>query len=252
MTDFHDYKGYWIPVDLIDKTGGGADTWDGIAENHMRVYAQYCPIEPDHVVLEVGCAVGRDAIPLTERLSDKGRYIGIDIMQDCISWCRDNVTKRHPNFTFFSYDVRSQDYNPGGSLKTSDVILPVAESSLDRILLQSVFTHMLDDDITHYLREFRRTLKPDALVFASCFFLDEETRELAAENARYKFEYSRGDGFFVIDPRNPAHVVGFDDIALKRMLGTASMDLAQPVHRGYWCGRRDNIHFQDILILRRS
>ena len=72
-----EYRGYRIPVRLINLTGGGTDTWDVIARGHMEQYARYAPIDRDASVLEVGCGVGRDAIQLADHLSDRGRYAGI-------------------------------------------------------------------------------------------------------------------------------------------------------------------------------
>lgn len=244
-----EYDGYRIPTRLIDKTGGGADTWAGIAENHMRMYATYAPIEPGHDVLEVGCGVGRDAIPLS-RLLSTGTYTGVDIMADCIAWCRDNIGARNPNFSFVESDIHSPDYNPAGTLKTTEFELPAADSSVDRIILQSVFTHLLEDEITHYLRQFRRVLRPGGLVCATCFLIDPETLAIAYEHdARYKFAHAHADGVRVQDPSNPRRTVGIEARALDRMLVNAGMALVGEVRRGYWSGRPSIGHFQDYLVL---
>ena len=55
------YRDYRIPERLVRLTGGGPETWDAISRMHMDEYARYCPIDPRHAVLEVGCGVGRDA-----------------------------------------------------------------------------------------------------------------------------------------------------------------------------------------------
>jgi methyltransferase family protein len=47
-----------------------------------------------------------------------------------------------------------------------DFRLPVADGSVDRIILASVFTHLLPTEVLHYMREFRRALKPSGLVYA--------------------------------------------------------------------------------------
>ena len=39
-------------------------------------------------VLEVGCGIGRDAIPLTQILSPNANYTGIDIIGRSIEWCQ--------------------------------------------------------------------------------------------------------------------------------------------------------------------
>lgn len=150
-----EYQGFSIPVDLVELTGGGPETWDVISVGHMREYERYCPIDASHDVLEIGCGVGRDAIQLTKLLSS-GTYTGVDIIKPSIEWCGANITSRFPNFRFHYLDIHSQIHNPSGQVRVQEVQLPVKDQSIDRIILQSVFTHMFEPDIVHYLREFRR------------------------------------------------------------------------------------------------
>jgi SAM-dependent methyltransferase len=169
-----DYAGYQIPVDLVNITGAGPDSFDDISQGHMAYLRQHVGIAPGDSVLEVGCGIGRDAIPLTGILSPDlgGRYVGIDIIGRSIAWCASNITPKHPNFTFVHFDVKDQLHNPGGSQGMQTVRLPLQDSSVDTVILWSVFTHMFEADIVHYLREFRRVLRPKGRVFFSCFIVD--------------------------------------------------------------------------------
>ncbi len=220
----------------------------------MEEYARYCPIEPDHVVLEPGCGVGRDAIQLAEKLSDKGRYIGFDIIKPSIDWCQANITTKFPNFTFFYLDIQSQIHNPGGQSKTTKFRLPVQSGSVDRIVLHSVFTHMFEDDITHYMEEFRRVLKPTGLVMASFFVLDGQTRKMAKANKAndLNFAYDYSDGCYINDKDFPEGAVGFTPEVIERMMQRAGLELAQEIHRGSWAGRPEAKDGQDILVMRRG
>jgi SAM-dependent methyltransferase len=113
------------------------------------------------------------------RLGEDGSYMGVDVSEPSIVWCQENITRRHANFRFDHLNIRSEFYNPLGTLSGSEVRLPVASGSIDRIILQSVFTHMFEPDITHFLHEFRRALRTDGRVFASFFVLGEESMRLA-------------------------------------------------------------------------
>jgi SAM-dependent methyltransferase len=248
-----EYQGFTIPVELVELTGGGTDTWDIISVGHMREYERYCPIEPGHHVLEVGCGVGRDAIQLT-RLLTSGSYTGIDIIKPSIEWCGANITPLYPNFRFHYLDIHSQIHNPTGTLDVQAVSLPVADASTDRIILQSVFTHMFEGDIVHYLREFRRVLRPGGKVFASFFILDDESLALARSTNRtgndaLRFEVPYGDGCLVNDANYPEGAVGYVPEAFERILKAGGFVLDQPVHPGFWCGRRGVEDGQDIAIL---
>lgn len=252
-----EYKGYRIPVPLIKLTGGGTDTWDVIARGHMEQYAKYAPIAADASVVEIGCGVGRDAIQLTEHLSQQGRYVGIDIIRPSIEWCRDNIAARHANFTFHHLDIESQIHNPTGSTRVQQVRLPVDTRSADRIIVQSVFTHMFYRDIVHYLREFRRILKPDGRVVTSFFLIDDEARtavEVGNGNPAFglTFQFRRGWGCWINDEAFPEGAVAYSFEAMHEMLRESGMALDQPVHRGHWFGRMELPDGQDMVVLKRG
>ena len=79
----HEFR---IPVALIHRTGAGPETFDEISQGHMEQLRRYTPVEPGHRVLEIGCGIGRDAIPLSRLFSPPGGYVGIDIDRATIRW----------------------------------------------------------------------------------------------------------------------------------------------------------------------
>jgi SAM-dependent methyltransferase len=247
------YNGYEIPVDLVELTGGGPATWDAIARMHMDAYARYAPIEPSFSVLEVGCGVGRDAIPLSHLLSPAGSYVGVDIIKPSIVWCQENITPTFPNFRFVHFDVQSDIHNPRGTISSADVKMPVPDASVDRILLQSVFTHMFEPDIVSYMREFVRALRPRGVVIASFFIIDDETRALAVATGQWlTFQHQINPDCWVNDPEHPEGAVSYTEAALRRMLAASGLRLLQQIHRGVWCGREGLADGQDMCILGRA
>ncbi len=248
-----EFEGFSIPVALAILTGGGEDTWEAISRGHMAAYDRYSPVLPGQHVLEVGCGVGRDAIPLAKLVGPRGSYVGVDISLPSIEWCHANITPKLPNATFKHLDIRSELYNPAGALSTAETHLPGGIGQFDRIVLQSVFTHMFEDDIVHFLTEFRRVLKPGGLVFASFFVLDDESTLLSTTNVgAITFVHPMGDGCRIHDPRNPEGAVGYTPKALDRMLRSSGLMLDQPIHHGSWCGRKDVPDGQDIVVARRT
>jgi hypothetical protein len=79
------FEGFDIPYDLAILTGGGESTWAGISVAHLAAYARYGPISAGHDVLEVGCGVGRDAIPLTRVVGPDGSYVGVAVCEPTIT-----------------------------------------------------------------------------------------------------------------------------------------------------------------------
>jgi len=245
------YKDFDIPIELAMKTGGGPDTWAAIAEFHMGEYRRYCPIANDHAVLEVGCGVGRDAMLLADVIGPEGSYLGIDIIRPSIEWCQQNISPRYPQFRFEWIDIKSQLHNPRGVVAVTDIHLPAPNNWADRIILQSVFTHMFEPDIAHYLRDFRRILKADGIVFASFFIIDDDSLELARATAQpLTFPFPWGDGCFVNDGEYPEGAVGYTPNAFSRIIRQSGFCLDQELHPGSWCGRQDVFDGQDIAILR--
>lgn len=201
------YRNYQIPIELINLTGGGPESFGAISDAHMALLAAYTPVLPDHHVLEIGCGIGRDAIPLTDALL-RGSYTGVDIIRDSINWCNANIARLHPSFRFVHFDVHDELHNPGGLGRTSDIVLPVADMSIDRVIAQSVFTHMAESDITHYLREFRRAMTRGAMAFVTFFIVSPPVLASARSNPdrtpfHLTFEHEYGDGCFITDPDHP-------------------------------------------------
>lgn len=66
MSDYLHFRGFDIPIPLVNRTGGTADTFEKIADWHAAQIDRYIgPIKNTDNVVEIGCACGRDAIPLT-------------------------------------------------------------------------------------------------------------------------------------------------------------------------------------------
>jgi ubiquinone/menaquinone biosynthesis C-methylase UbiE len=250
--------GYAIPEDLVILTGGGTDDWKVISDYHVEMYRKYTPLSPDDFVLEVGCGVGRDAIQLTKLLSKKGKYVGFDIIKPSIDWAKQNITKKHKNFEFIYYDIQSQIHNSEGKITTTDIKLPAKDNSVDRIFLHSVFTHMFERDIVHYLKEFRRVLKPDGLVLASFFVIDaaalEALRKGKSKGHRHalSFNHKLGKDCYINDEQYPEGAVGFTPKKISSMLRKAGLSIhGGHVHRGVWSGVEGS-NGQDILILQKA
>ena len=108
-------------------------------------------LKPNHRVLDIGCGIGRMAVPLTSYLSPQGSYWGIEIVKEGIRWCGSHITPRYPNFRFMHADIYNKFYNPTGPLAASKYRVPFDDKSFDVVFLTSVFTHMLPDDLVHYL-----------------------------------------------------------------------------------------------------
>ena len=77
------------PPDLIHCGDGD---FRAIGLEFLDHLAGLAGLAPDARMLDLGCGVGRIALPLTQYLSAAGTYDGIDVMPSSIRWCADTIT----------------------------------------------------------------------------------------------------------------------------------------------------------------
>ncbi|MDZ7627822.1 MAG: class I SAM-dependent methyltransferase [Parvularculaceae bacterium] len=240
MSSTYYFRGFDLPVDLVNKTGGGVETFEKLTQHHINLLKRFLDIKPTHHVLEIGCGIGRDAIPLTETLSSEGCYLGIDIIEPSIEFCRNNITARHPNFQFLHYNIKDDLHNPEGKDRMVDQRLPLDDNSVDRIFAWSVLTHLWEEDIRHYLAEFRRVLKADGLAYLTCFLVSPEIVKAAVDNnptrAHLTFRHKVSDECFIDVKEMPLGAIGFTANCFRRMVADSGLKMERDFIRGAWSG----------------
>lgn len=257
MTSYFSYLNFNIPVDLLNMTGGGTDTFEQISKGHMQYLSEQVGIGPSNCILEIGCGIGRDAIPLTRILNNNGSYLGIDIIGRSIDWCSNNITPQYKNFNFVHFDVEDQLHNPVGSKKQRDIPIPMEDGKADLIILWSVLTHLFEEDIVHYFKEFSRILKPNGLVVASCFVVDEEilkeAKRVNLTQHNLRFEHLYGPGCYINDPTVPAGAVAYTYEKISEIIQKGRLKMDRPLLTGQWWGNAEGKGYgQDMLVLRRT
>lgn len=254
--EYFEALGYRIPSHLITLTGAGPHTLEPIGKAHIGLYRKHMGLEPGMTILEIGCGIGRDALQLTGILDSSGRYTGVDVTRDSINWCRRNITPAHPNFSFHHFDARHELYNPFGARTTRDFVLPAADESVDRVMLGSVFTHLFEHELLHYMKEIRRVLKPSGLAYATFFLYSDETISAARRTDRtpfkLRFEHPYGDGCYINDLAHPTGAVAYTDAAMRRIIDAAGLRLDRPYLKGWWSGSHEQADDgQEVAILAR-
>ncbi len=253
-----EFKGFRIPEHLITLTGAGSETLDWIGSAHIRNYQRAMGLPPSMSFVDVGCGIGRDAFQLLDHLDANGRYVGIDVTRDSIAWCQRHITPRDARFTFHHFDAVNELYNPFGRHRTMDFRLPSPDASVDRIGLASVFTHLLEDEVLHYMKEFRRVLKPEGRVHASFFLYSREAIEAAHKLGttawKATFAIPLSDGVYANDPDYPRGAVAYTDATLRRLMREAGLATDQPYVKGSWSGLHGDAaeEGQDAVILKRA
>lgn len=243
------FRGYNIPIHLMKLTGGGPDTFEKIALEHLEILSKLIGISSDHFVLEIGCGIGRDAILLTEIISSRGSYTGIDIYKKSIDWCIDNISKSNPQFKFNFWDIQNAWFNPSGLKKLADFSIDKPRLSIDRIFLQSVFTHLLDFDVRHYFSQFSKILKNDGKIYSTFFIVDEKIITSQTNKSYITFNYEISPGVWVHDLKETTIAVGYTLDAIERIAKDYGLIIDKVVY-GCWSGRRGELlGGQDSIVL---
>jgi len=213
--------------------------------NDIKKLVKLCPNES---ILDIGCGVGRLAIPLLTYLDINGRYEGVDVDRKKINWCKNHITSRNTNFRFHNIDVYDQFCNPKGRQKTSEYTFAYKSNTFSFICLLSVFTHMLPDGVSRYIEEIYRMLRVGGRVLMTFFLLNNNSKCLIAERKIFpRFDFNYGN-YALDDAKYPQKFVAYEEKYISELLAKHRLRIQQPIHTGYWCGGTNLINRQDIIV----
>jgi SAM-dependent methyltransferase len=216
-------------------------------EEFLKIYKEICGLRPDVRMLDVGSGIGRKTLPLTQYLNERAVYEGIDITKMGVDWCREKITPQFPNFHFQQIDVYNKHYNPHGKCRPSEYEFPFAAESFSFVMLGSVFTHMLPDDLENYLSEISRVLAKGGRCLISYFLLNEASlSHIEAGDSTIDFKYVF-DKYRVISSEMPEEAIAFDESWIKDLYGKMGLQILR-LDYGSWCGRKNYLSYQDLIL----
>jgi len=254
---------FWAPYDLLHwrrrrtrllpprglSFVGGGD-FEQTGREFLAHFAELGGLRPDDDVLDVGCGIGRMAIPLTGYLKG-GSYSGFDVGREMVRWCSRHITPRHSEFEFAWAPVHNRKYNPFGDVSATEFRFPYPDASFDFAFATSLFTHLVHDEAQHYLEETARVLRPGGSCFLTFFLLSPEAeREMEAGRAAFRFEHEI-DGAATTDPRLPEEAIAYRVDDLHAMIERAGLELREPIHFGGWANAPGAPTLQDVVVARR-
>ena len=238
----------FLPAPPPDRIFCGDGDYRAIGAEFLGHFIRFADLRPNERVLDLGCGIGRMAVPLTQYLSDEGQYDGLDIAASDIAWCQRVITPVYENFRFHILDIRHPVYNAGGSLDAANITLPFPDASFDLIALVSILTHVGPTVLLNYAHEIARLLAPGGRCFATAFLLNPPARAaLRAGLGHIAFDPDTIDDVCYAEPEVPLAAVAYhEDFFVEKFLrfGRTRRD---PALYGRWSGRESPV-FQDICL----
>jgi SAM-dependent methyltransferase len=245
---FGQRAGFVPPTDMMFDGPESYREFKENGEEFLRIYIDHCQLKPDEKMLDVGSGMGRKTLPLISYLTDVGRYEGMDIVKAGVDWCTARYSSRYPNFKFQTIDVYNQHYNPTGTCRASAYKFPFADQTFDFAVLNSVFTHMMPDEVENYIFEVARVLKTGQRCLISWFLLNDESVALieaghSTLNLRFQIGPARARS-----KDKPELAIGYDDGFVKALYEKAGLEIRNPISCGSWCGRQAFRSYQDLIV----
>jgi len=182
------------------------------------------------LILDLGCGPGAMAPYFASRLGARGRYVGVDVHEASIRWCR----KRFRDDSRFRFE----------RISTSSP-LPVADGQASFILAKSLFTHLLEPEARRMFAEIRRVISPgrSALLTALLFERGEGERAAASD-----FPFTAGSGAVRWRRRaNPQSAVAIERLRFLRWIADAGLSVGR-FDPGFWPGEATP-RGQDLLVI---
>lgn len=244
-----------IPTpELVTDGSSSLAAYIDVGAHFRRLLKEHIPMRPDMQVLEMGSSIGRISRQFCLLLSEKGSFTGIDIMPTQVAWCNEHIASRFPWFRFITADIYNAEYNPDGKVKASAYRFPFEDNSLDLVVLTSVFTHMLRQDIAHYLKEIQRVLTPGGWCFSTFFmYSQDELARISLQDANPIFSFpifQRNGRILAVCADNNCieEAIAYKDQFVLEMFSSAELKISKQLP-GNWLKRVPPcFSYQDIVI----
>jgi len=239
----------------------GSAAFKKVGDEFFEYFKKYANLVPEDHVLDIGCGIGRMAIPLTKYLKaeDKGaseanaisggRYEGFDIDKRGVDWCHKNLTPKYPHFRFQYVDLFNKYYNKKGKIAPLEFKFPYPDDSFTFAFATSVFTHMLPADVVHYLKESNRVLKKGGRALITFFSIDEAARANMQNGlSPCNFQFANDENSFYSHKNMREAEIGFLKNWILNQIKNYGFILERIIP-GTWSGNKDGVSYQDIFIL---
>ncbi|MGH9920104.1 MAG: class I SAM-dependent methyltransferase, partial [Nitrososphaerales archaeon] len=191
-------------------------------------------LKPKASFLDIACGCGRVARALTNYFDVSAKYEGFDAAKKPVQWAQSVITAKFPNFHFRTADTFNKRYNPLGKTGASELIFPYEDDAFDFAFAGSLYTHMVPEEVTNFVRETKRVLKPGGTTVATYCLLNERTLPIVdAGKSMPRLIYKYGD-CRVRTPKDPAHFIAHPEAWVRKLYEDAGLKIVEPIAWDTW------------------
>ena len=187
----------------------------------------------DSRIVDIGSGCGKSAATLRdfEYMGERfeGQYFGFDVDADMVRWCQQNFDPER--FTFRKIDSFNAVYNPAGQADLGTRLEGCEDSSIDLVMSQSLFSHLLERELRAYVKESARVLRPGGIM-AMTFFCMDDLRALNLVGGRWSFAHRR-QAAYIENERYPEAAVAYDKVWMEQVCREAGFSRVETVLPAY-------------------
>jgi len=239
------------PLKMIKKIGSYSNEHfkKGMSSIFQEI-ATRCKIDSGKHVVDLGCGVGRLAIPFSKLINQDGRFYGIDVWEDGIQWCKKNLAD-NSNISFHHLHAKD-NYYFDSELKKEDnnFRIPfIPSSSIDLFYAISVFTHLRETDCQSYFNEINRVLKKEGVAYITCFIIDEFFFDFQKRTGKFQSIKEEEKGCYY-GYKKQDYFAGFTMKKFKKMLKKANLKIIS-YELGSWADKISSSKYQDRFFIQK-
>jgi|CXWL01.1.fsa_nt_gi cyclopropane fatty-acyl-phospholipid synthase-like methyltransferase len=208
-------------------------------------------LHPSSHILDIGSGCGRVATAFTRYLNESGSYLGLDVWDEGVQWCTENISSDRPNFQFRTVSASNNYYYADDSGHANEFGLSfVPTNHFDCIFALSVFTHLKLSDARQYFELIAKSLNKNGSAYLTFFVIDEDVHTYIRDTGNHTGLAPAGDGMWYAYERQdffsgyelPLLLAQFDEFGLEIVKQS----------RGSWAQKPGARLYQDWFLLRRA
>ncbi len=240
----------------------GSANFEQVGQEFLGHFVELGGLKQSDAVLDIGCGVGRMALPLTGYLVG-GNYTGFDIVKMGVEWCQKHIADKHRNFRFLHMDVYNQFYNEHGKISPLKCEFPKNsfrhDGTYDFSFATSVFTHMLPEEIEHYFEQVSGVLTKGARVLFTFFVLPNGVKDeggKGSDDGFYRtpfihFQFLMEKVAYYSHKGCPEAEVGYREEWVRKLFEKNGFTNVK-IYPGKWHGGSDGVSYQDMVVAEKA